>query len=135
MAQRVEISSVTCPANTTQANALEVNISFNPGIVREVEIVIPAGHAGVTGLALAQAHQIIIPSSGNIWIIGDDDVLRWPLDGYMNTGSWSAFVYNTDFANAHTWYFRWLIDEILLTTQSMLPVPLSASQIMAAGGA
>lgn len=135
MAQRVEISSVTCPANTAQANAIETSLAFNPGIVREVEIVIPAGHAGVTGLALANAHQIIIPASGNVWIIGDDDVLRWPLDGYINSGAWSAFTYNTDFANPHSWYFRWLIDEIVLTTQSVLPVPLSTSQIMAVGGA
>jgi hypothetical protein len=98
-----------------QSAAIERNTSFNPGIVRELEIVIPAGHAGVTGIAIAQAHQVVIPATGNVWIIGDDEVIRWPLDGYANSGQWSAFVYNTDFANPHSWYVRWLIDEISLT--------------------
>ena len=129
MAERVEIFSVACNAGVLQANAVETALTFDPGVVREIEIVIPAGHAGVTGLAIANAHQIVIPNKGSVWIIGDDEVIRWPMDGYLNSGSWSAFTYNTDFANAHTWYFRFLIDEIRDTLNATVPTPLTSAQI------
>ena len=133
MADRVEVKSATCPAGTLQANAIEVDLSFTPGIVTEVEIVIPWGHAGLTGLAIAQAHSIIIPASGDVWISGDDDVIRWPVDNYLNSGSWSAFVYNLDVSNPHSWYFRFLVNEIPDRRPLVAPLPLTSGAIMAAG--
>lgn len=133
MADRVEIFSVTCAANVAQSAAIETNLSFPPGYAREVEIVIPAGHAGVTGIAIAQAHQIIIPSSGNTWIISDDEIIRWPLSNYSDSGSWSAFTYNNDATNPHSWYLRFLIDEINVGVTATRITPLSAAAIVAAG--
>lgn len=133
MADRVELFAVSCPAGTTQLNAIETDVSFAPGVVVGVEIIIPAGHAGYTGLAIAQAHSIVIPASGNVWIIGDDDEIKWPLDGYLNSGSWSAFTYNLDVTNAHSWYLRFLVNEIPSAMRVPVPAPLSAGAIMSAG--
>ena len=133
MADRVEIRSVTCPAATAQTAAIETDLTFPAGVVREVEIIIPSGHAGVTGIALAQAHQIVIPASGNTWIISDDEEIKWPLDNFLNSGSWSAFTYNKDATNPHSWYLRFLIDEIGTTVASTQVTPLSAAVIIGAG--
>lgn len=133
MAQRVQIFKVSCAANTAQSAAIETDLTFNPGIVREIEILIPAGHAGETGLAIAQAHQIVIPDTGTDWIIGDDDLLRWPVTDFLNSGSWSAFTYNTDVVNSHSWYLRFLIDEIPSAVNTAAPTMLSTGAIMAAG--
>lgn len=133
MADRVELFAVSCPAGTAQANAIETDLSFAPGIVVGVEIIIPSGHAGYTGLAIAQAHSIVIPASGSVWIIGDDDEIKWPLDGYLNSGSWSAFTYNTDVTNGHSWYLRFLVNEIPSVTRVPVPAPLSTGAIMSAG--
>lgn len=133
MAQRVEIFKVTCNANTAQSAAVETVLTFDPGIVREVEIVIPDGHAGLTGIALAVAHQVTIPATGTAWIVGNDEVVRWPLDKYLNTGAWSAFAYNTDITNSHSWYLRFLIDEIAPPVSLTLPAPVAAGAIVGAG--
>lgn len=132
MAQRIEIAAVSCPANTPQANAIEVDMSFDPGNVARVDIVIPDGHAGVTGLALAQAHQVIIPASGSAWIVGNDELIVWPLQGYLNNGSWSAFAYNLDPSNAHAWYLRFLVNELGAPAPTV-PAPLPVASIMSAG--
>lgn len=134
MAQRVEIEVVTCAAGTLQAAPTETDLTFAPGIVREVEIVIPDGHQGETGLGLAVAHQVIIPATGNNWLVGNDEVVRWPLSNYPDTGAWSAFTYNSDPTYDHSWYLRFLIDE--LSGQASIPPapqPLGVGTIMAAG--
>lgn len=135
MAQRVEIRQVTSAAGTAQSAAVETNLSFDPGIVRAIEILIPAGHAGETGIAIAQAHQIIIPYDGTDWIIGDDNLLTWPVDDYLQTGSWSAFTYNTDAFNDHTWYVRFHVDELGAAVSTAAPQPLSEAAIMTGGTA
>lgn len=112
MAQRVEIATVTCPVNITQANAIETPIVFRVGIVRAIRIVIPPGHAGLTGIALAQAHQIIIPSAGSQWVIGDNRDPRFPLENYLDAPNWSAFTYNLDTAYQHSWHLEIEVDEI-----------------------
>lgn len=133
MAQRVEIRQVTSPAGTAQASAAETDLSFDPGIVQAIEILIPAGHAGETGIAIAQAHQVIIPYDGADWIIGDDNLLTWPVSDYLQTGSWSAFTYNADQFNDHTWYVRFHVDGLGAVTTFAAPQALSAAAIMAAG--
>lgn len=133
MAQRIETRTATCPANTAQADAIEIDLSFDPGTVVEVDILIPAGHSGETGIALAQAHQVAIPYSGNDWIIGDDDRIRWPLEDFLSSGAWSAFTYNTDVTHPHSWYIRFLIDEIAAPVATTLPAPMSPAIIANAG--
>lgn len=125
-ADRVEIRSVTCPANTPQSAPIETDLSFHPGEVGRIEIVIPAGHAYVTGLAIAQAHGIIIPASGGQWLQGDDDIVHWPVQDFLNNGSWSAFTYNTDPTYDHTWFLRFLVAE------NTPPAPPAAQPIPAA---
>lgn len=131
MPERVEISTVTCAAMTTQASPVEWDMSFAPGIVRLIEIIIPRGHAGLTGLAIATAHSIVIPNSGASWIIGDSEKISWPVANYGNAGSWSAFMYNTD-VRPHLWQIRFHIDEIDTSRRPVHAAPLDADTIHAA---
>ena len=134
-ADRVEIRAVTCPPNTLQAAALETDLTFNPGEVIRIEIVIPPGHAGATGLAIAQAHNVCIPASGSVWIISDDETIIWPVEDFLNNGAWSAFTYNLDQLNPHTWYLRFLVRENQpqAATQAPATPDVTAEDITAAG--
>lgn len=134
MAQRIELFTVTAQPGTTQAAAQETELPFAQGVVRGVQIVIPAGHAGLTGLAIAQAHQVIIPASGTTWIIGDNESIRWPLENYLDADTWSAFSYNTDAVYPHSWYLRFLVDEIEAPTPGSGKPPIAVSDIYAAAG-
>jgi hypothetical protein len=132
VAQRIEIFQVTCPPNTPQSAMLEADMTFNPGTVTGVEIIITDGHAGLTGLGLALAHQVVIPASGDVWIVGNDEKIAWPLDGYLNNGAWSAFIYNLDLVNPHGWQIRFLIDELAAGAGTATITPLSPDDILAA---
>lgn len=134
MAQRVESRVVTCPAGTTEADATEADLSFQAGVVRQVEILIPDGHAGQTGIAIAQAHQVIIPATGTDWIIGNDDRIKWDIADFLDTGEWSAFVYNNG-AYPHSWYLKFLVDELPAVAVTPTPAQVPVGDIMLAGAA
>lgn len=114
-AERVEVFDVTAAAGTAQATPTETAITFAPGQVVGLEIIIPDGHMGLTGIQLAQAHRQTIPRTAGAFIVGNNEVIRWPLDGYLNTGSWSAFVYNLD-AIEHHFQLRFLLVELARST-------------------
>lgn len=111
MADRVEHFTVTAAAGTTKAAPAEVAINFPPGEVERFDVIIPDGHAGLTGIALALAHQPIIPRTPGTFFVGNDDEITLPMENLPNAGSWSARVYNTDVFD-HSWYLRVLVREI-----------------------
>lgn len=111
MAQRVLTRQVTVPAGTPSSAPVAVDLSFSQGSVTEVHIVIPDGHAGFTGIALAQANQQVIPEDTNSWIIGNNEPVYLPLSDYLNNGNWQAVMYNTDVYD-HAFHLRFLVDDV-----------------------
>lgn len=110
MAHRFELFDVTVPAGTAKASAVETDTVFNDGTVTSVEIVIPDGHSGLTGLAILQAHQQVIPWTAGAFIVGNAEVIRWETAGFIDNGAWSVLCYNTD-VFAHTFHIRYLVNE------------------------
>lgn len=118
MASRVETFDVECAAETAAASPVEVATAFPPGLVEKVWVVIPAGHAGLTGIALAVAHEPVVPrqtrkAPGESWrfIEGDNESIPFDLDNYPDSGAWSAWLFNTD-AIVHRWQLRFEINEL-----------------------
>lgn len=109
MADRIPAFRVTVPAGTAVAAPVTVDVSFPQATVTEIEIVIPDGHAGFTGLALAQAQQQVIPDNDGNWIISNDEKIRWPVANTLDNGNWQAVMYNTDVYD-HSFYVRFLLD-------------------------
>jgi hypothetical protein len=134
MPERVEIFNITCPAGTTQANATETDCSFVPGTVRVIEVVIPPGHAFTTGIAIAIAHQQVIPNSGSFWLSDDDAKLRFEVENYGNAGSWQVHTFNLG-TNPHSWQLRFHVDELTEppAPRPAIPEPLVLADIYAAG--
>lgn len=108
---RVEAFKVTVAAGTAQAAPTSTNMIFNPGDVVGIEIDIPDGHSGLTGLAIATAHQPILPFSVGAWIIGNDDKIEWALYDLPDTGNFQAITFNTDIF-VHSFYVRFLISDL-----------------------
>lgn len=131
MAERVEIRQPSCPAHTPQASAVEVDLSFDPGEVERLHIRIPAGHRGNTGIAIAVAHQIVIPNSGAAWLTGENEQHDWPLSNYGNAGQWSAFMFNVT-TRPHLWVLQFHINEIERPSASYRQPMISVSDIHAA---
>lgn len=111
MAQQVFAFVVTVPAGTATASPITQDISFDQATVTTVEIIIPDGHAGFTGIALAQAQQQIIPQNVGGWIISNDEKLVLDIQDYLDNGNWQALAYNLDVYD-HNFYVRFLCSDI-----------------------
>lgn len=132
MPDRVETFDVTCAASISAANAVEVPFVYNPGIPRKVTIVIPDGHAGLTGIALGYGHQAVIPRTAGRFISSNDEHIPFDLTNYPAGPLWSAFVCNNDL-QSHVWEIILELDEIQAPTPADTTVPLPVSSIVDAG--
>jgi hypothetical protein len=129
VADRVQLFQVTCAANTPQSAATETLCYFNPGNVIHIEVLVPAGHAGLTGLALAQSHQIVIPYSGATWLISDAETIGFDWTDTLQNGAWSMFTYNTDTLLSHSWFLRFFVNELGSATAAATPTNTTPEQI------
>jgi hypothetical protein len=96
------------------------------------EIVIPPGHAGLTGIAFGFGHQPIIPFTPGSYFSGDDDVIRRVYKDKNAGVPWSAFVCNEDL-QLHVWEVRFDYNELPTGTTSSNPATVTADDILAAG--
>lgn len=113
-ANRIEVFNVTTAAGTSSSSPHETDTSWQPGILVRLEVRIPAGHAGLTGIMFAVAHGQVIPATFGTFITGNDSELGWDLTGQLDSGAWSTFTYNTDVFD-HTHEVRYFVlDEHLL---------------------
>lgn len=95
--RRTFVFDVSCPASTLPAAPVSADISIPPGwYVTEVQIVIPDGHAGLTGIAIAMAHGQVLPSNAGAFIEGNDETPRFPFTDEVGAGSWQALMFNGD---------------------------------------
>lgn len=109
MAYEIRTFDVTVPAGTLASAPQVTDLTMPARIVRQVDIRIPPGPRGEVGFALGAARQAVIPYNPGQWIIGDDEVITWPLEGQIDSGAWQAILYNTG-AYPHTLEFRFHLD-------------------------
>lgn len=97
------ISPVNTPASAPTVTSVGIATSY----VWRVEVRIPPGHAGYTGIALVDSGAFLVPYSQGTpsWLIGDDDLLEYPLGKQVgdNLQLWS---YNTSTDYEHGWQVR-----------------------------
>lgn len=114
-------AAVNCanPINTPASAPVKTNVGIGTAYVWRVEIEIPAGHYGYTGIALVDSGAFIIPfaNPGPAWLIGNDRLLEYPYDKQTgaNLQFWS-FNTSTDFP--HTFYCRVIYTPITLMDES-----------------
>ena len=107
MTTRVYAFSVTIPAGTQQAAPLTHDLSFDAAVVSQVEVVVPPGPLGNVGWFIGAAGQQVIPRESGSWIVTDDEVVKWPVSGLHDSGSWQITAYNTG-SHDHTLSVRFL---------------------------
>lgn len=131
MPTRFESAVVSCPASVGAGNPTEVVLPFQGGILRHFEIVIPAGHAGLTGISLGYGHRGVIPFGVLAYYSGDDDIIRLDYTDTVPGVAWSAFLCNGDL-QAHVWEVRMAFDEV--SGGAPAPsVPIAPADIITAG--
>lgn len=121
MAERVQLKQVTIPAGTLSNAPLSTVLTWLPGVVRSVQIIVPPGPRGLMGFRIAHSGQIIIPFSDDLWVVTDDEKLTWELSGYPTGAKWTFIGYNAGQYD-HTVYMRWMIDEIPDRAPGLTPI-------------
>ena len=95
MAREIREYTVTITAGTTQAAPSLTPLTMPARIVRRVRARIPPGPNGFMGWALASGGVPVIPWNAGAWIVGNDEVLEWDLEGQISSGAWQLRGYNT----------------------------------------
>lgn len=128
--RRHELFQVTAPANTPKTAPVEVLTNFAPGELLNVRLKIPRGHASLTGIQIALAHQQVIPNTAGAWILGDSDQHDFTLTEQPESGAWSVFVYNTD-RRAHYWQVSFEVEDARRRAgnERTIPAPLAPARI------
>lgn len=112
--------SVTTPPGILPAAAQQTPWPLVDGTLRSIEVVIPSGHSGLTGLAATSQGTQVLPWGASGWIIGDNVTIPVELDYDVAASGLVLNTYNTGFY-AHTHYLRAAVDT--LAPRSGLVVP------------
>lgn len=85
------------------------------GIMEKIELQIPPGHVGATGIRFRQSKQQIVPWSNTVaWIIGDDIDMTFPVGIEIDTG-FDIIAYNVG-NYPHSFYLRFTIRQLAEST-------------------
>lgn len=123
MPAEVRTFTVTTPAGTLVAAPLITALTMPARTVRHVRVRIPPGPNGQLGFALGMAGVPVIPTNVGQWIVGNDEVIEWDVDGAPNSGAWQLITYNLG-ANVHTLYVTFSLDLVQSRGAPALPAPL-----------
>jgi hypothetical protein len=102
---RIYQIEVTVPAGTL-SSAPQVTPWFTEdAIIGDIELLIPSGPNGSTGIRVMKGDVQLIPWGEPGWLIGNDYNRSFPIGGYLPTSDVSIQTYN-DGQYDHTFYLR-----------------------------
>jgi hypothetical protein len=127
MAQDIMVFDVTVVQGGTASAPQVFALAMPARRVDGVEVVIPAGVRSTVHWALGSAGTRVIPSNAGAYVAGDDEVVRWPLSGYWNSGAWQLQAYNTG-GFPHTLQIRFLLS-LVQGAASSAPALIAASSL------
>lgn len=103
--------NVFTTAGTLRSAPLTSTFQLPHGTIEAVDLVIPPGHLGVTGIAILMSQAIVLPwSLGAAWIVGNDLRETFPLDVDV-TDVLQLRTYNEGHYD-HTHYLRFRIRQL-----------------------
>jgi len=129
-------TTVTVPANTPQSAPTSLDPGLGQVFLEEVQLYIPPGHGGLTGLAISLAGMHIVPYGGpNAYILGDGAGFTFDVGIEVDSGL-NVVTFNADIAFAHLFYLRWKVSSIATalpaaSTPGATITPISSARSLA----
>lgn len=113
--------TITAPALTIPDLPAVVPVSVGFVVLEAVQIIIPAGHNGLTGIALSDSGQVFLPfDDPPTFLIGDDDDQTYDV-GIEVANLLEILVYNTDVFD-HAWHVRLRVRDFTMPVASARPM-------------
>ena len=126
VANRIESFDVSVPAGTSKASPQLTDVSFPDGVLVRVELDVPAGHVGLTGIQILAAHGQMIPYTFGAFLVADNHDFQWDLTGQIDTGSFQVNAYNTDVFD-HSFHLRFSVLDFAYVSGAASTPPLAAT--------
>lgn len=98
-------------------------VPLEDALLVSIELLVPPGPSGFTGLRVRSSRQQIIPWGSSDWIIADNYHYTFPVNEEIGSRSISVQGYNQDVYD-HTFYLRFLIRTI---TKGQSASPIDAA--------
>ena len=108
--------SVTVPEGTSDIAPQTTAVVLENAFLVDVEIIIPPGHAGLTGIRILQSVQQVIPWGNLSWISSDNYSRIFPFNAEIGSRSISVQAYNTD-VFAHSFQVRFHVRDLSSTNE------------------
>lgn len=100
--------TVTTPINTPSTAPQITTHTLRRGFLDTIEIEIPPGHVGITGIAWRLGGRQLWPFNEGEFVRGDDDLLVVPVEVEMSpTGRIQVATFNRDNVHRHTHIIRY----------------------------
>jgi len=103
---------LTLSPRGTRETTTEVNVHPPPGILEQLFIQFPPGHAGLTNVRVRDGKRLIVPVQLDTWLKGDGVLYSFNLNTQI-AGSETPLVFegfNVDDTFLHTIYFDAVIE-------------------------
>lgn len=107
MASEIHEFAFQIPAGTAIATPATMALAMPQRVVQQINIKVPPGPRGNVGFQVGSTGVQVIPAIPGQWKVTDNQEIEWPLENYINSGSWEAFGYNLG-QFPHTIYFTFL---------------------------
>lgn len=124
MATEVRSFAVSIPAGTLSTAPQVSALTMPPRIVTSIRVRVPPGPRGLMGWAISASGTVILPWNAGAWMVQDDEVTDWPLEGQIMSGAWQLTAYNTG-VYAHSVYLTFSLEPIGSRAGLTLVTPLA----------
>lgn len=128
--RQLRTTKVTVTLGTAQASPATTQWDLGNVIIETLEIMIPKGHSGLTGIHVDYQGVALIPfSQPPVFLIAADETITVPV-GLEVGAALSVVAYNTDVFD-HAFYLRAFVDVLLGqdTSRDRTPVLLDLSAV------
>lgn len=107
------------PAGTLASAPVSQAVPLEDAELIDIELYVPIGHAGLTGIRASSSHQQILPWGNAGWITVDNYFRVFEFNDQVGANAISIQGYNTDVI-AHTFWLRFHIRTLPATDQGTL---------------
>jgi hypothetical protein len=112
MASRIWEIQVAVPAGTQQATPLVTPWLTEDNLLNTIELTIPPGHNGLTGIRIMKGDVPIVPYSANSFIVGNNYTHEFTVNDYVQTGDVKIQTFNVG-SYSHSFYLRATVSDYL----------------------
>lgn len=121
--QRVGVLNATVGRNVPATSPTSYTVSLGDVMLDKIDIRIPPGHNGTTGLRIVFNGSYIVPwSQGGDWLIMNDEALEVLVGTEVDTHL-TLQLYNTD-VYSHTAYLRFFYTPMTLVNAGNTPLQI-----------